>query len=65
MNEAFTVPSNIEQVSFSPKPLSDNVQLESLDEKPVPDTCTIVPGGPRCGSRTIDAMLEGINVNVV
>jgi hypothetical protein len=46
INEAVTVPTTIEQLSFSPAPLSDNVQLVSFDEKLVPETCIVLPGEP-------------------
>jgi hypothetical protein len=43
MNEAVINPSVIEQVSDSIEPPSDNEHVESLDEKPDPVTCTVLP----------------------
>ena len=41
-NEAVRVPPEIEQV-MDPTGLPESEQLESLDEKPEPDTETVVP----------------------
>lgn len=46
MKEAVTVPTAMEQVSFSPAPLSDNVQPVSFTEKLVPETSIVLPAAP-------------------
>jgi hypothetical protein len=56
MNEAVTVPTAIEQVSFSPAPPSDKVQLVSFAEKLVPDTFTVLPAAPVCESNVMDGV---------
>jgi len=53
MNEPVIDPSIIEQVSEPIEPLPDNEHVESLDEKPDPETCTVLPTGAETGSNVI------------
>ena len=53
MNEAVIDPSIIEQVSDSREPPSDNEHVESLDEKPPPETCTVLPTEAETGFNVI------------
>jgi len=53
MNEAVIDPSIIEQVSDAIEPPSDNEHVESLDEKPDPLTCTVLPTEAETGFKVI------------
>ncbi len=49
VNEAVIDPSIIEQVSESIEPPPDNEHVESLDEKPDPTICTVLPAEAEMG----------------
>jgi hypothetical protein len=53
MNEAVIDPSIMEQVSDSIEPPSDSEHVESLDENPDPETCTVVPAEAETGFNVI------------
>ena len=52
-NEAVIDPSIIEQVSDSMGPPSDKEHVESPDEKPAPETCTVLPTEAEAGFNVI------------
>jgi hypothetical protein len=63
-NEPVIDPSIIEQASEPIEPLSDNEHVESLDEKPDPVTCTVLPTEAETGSNVIVRPLLLVTVKV-
>jgi hypothetical protein len=54
----------IEQVSESIAPPPDNEHVESLEEKPEPVTCTVLPTDAEMGSNVIVTPLVLVTVKV-